>query len=132
MVVFMIVGKSEPLYEADIGAASDDLSYLHQFILHSSLDMLSTVVWSNSSTYLKNIDRFNSLQVSAYITPGGMTFLLLHNGKNEDIIKAFFTDMNEVYVKYLMNPFAIYDSPIISPQFDIQVRNIAKRHFNDS
>jgi hypothetical protein len=132
MVVFMIVGKSEPLYEADIGAVSDDLSYLHQFILHSSLDMLSTVLWSNSSTYLKNIDRFNSLQVSAYITPGGMTFLLLHNGKNEDIIKAFFTDMNEVYVKYLMNPFAIYDAPIISPQFDIQVGNIAKRHFNES
>ena len=128
----MIVGKSEPLYEADIGASNDDLSYLHQFILHSSLDMLNIVVWNNSSTYLKNIDRFNSLQVSAYITPGGMTFLLLHNGKNEDVIKNFFTDVNEVYVRYLMNPFAIYDSPIISPQFDTTVRNIAKRHFNES
>ena len=132
MVVFMIVGKSEPLYEADIGAATDDLSYLYQFILHSSLDMLHTVVWNNPSTYLKNIDRFNALQVSAFVTPGGMTFLLLHSGKNEETMKNFFTDVNEVYVKYLMNPFAVYDSPIVSPQFDMRIRSLAKMHFSES
>lgn len=127
----MIVGKSEPLYEADIGSSGDDLAYLHQFILHSSLDMLHATMWNNPQTYLKNIDRFNALQVSAYISPGGITFLLLYKSLNEEIIKSFFTEVNEIYVKYLMNPFSIYDSPIISPQFDIQVRMVAKKHLNE-
>lgn len=92
------------------------------------------------------MDRFNSLLVSAYVTPGiglfsstlpmemletmivgGAVFLLLHNGKNEDAVRGFFTEVHDIYVKYLMNPFTIPDSPIISPQFDSFVRNIAKR-----
>ena len=55
MVVFMIVGKSEPLYEIEIskgvGDVGDELSYLHQFILFSSLDMINSAMWTNNSTY---------------------------------------------------------------------------------
>jgi hypothetical protein len=54
MVVFMIVGKSEPLYELEFGKTgaegSDELAYLHQFILFSSLDMINSAMWVNSST----------------------------------------------------------------------------------
>ncbi len=34
MVVFMIVGRSDPMFEIDLGSSTkDDLAYLHQFIL---------------------------------------------------------------------------------------------------
>lgn len=54
MVVFMIVGKSDPIFELEYGKMSegtDEVQYLHQFILYSSLDMINNAaLWSNSST----------------------------------------------------------------------------------
>lgn len=54
MVVFMIVGKSEPLYELEYGRqgeSTEDVAYLHEFILYSSLDMINNAaLWSNSAT----------------------------------------------------------------------------------
>jgi hypothetical protein len=54
MVVFIIIGKTDPLYELEIGKplteSGDDLSYLHQFILFSSLDMVNSTMWTNNST----------------------------------------------------------------------------------
>ena len=55
VVIFAIIGKSEPLYEAEIlpaaaGAGEEELAYLHQFILHASLDMVQSAMWSNNST----------------------------------------------------------------------------------
>ena len=124
----MIIGNNEPIYEAEMGASADELSYLHQFILHSSLDMLQSAVWSNSQTYLKVIDRFNSLQVSAFVTLGGATFLMLHNGKSDDVLRAFFTDAYDIYTKYIMNPFTRFNAPIVSPQFDVQIKLISKKY----
>ena len=76
---------------------------------------------------MKVVDRFNSLLISAYVTPGGAILLLLHNGKHEDAVRAFFVEVHDMYVKYLMNPFSKPDEPILSPQFDSFVRGIAKR-----
>lgn len=74
------------------------------------------------------MDKFNNLLVSSYVTQGGKQFLLLHNGaKNEDAVRAFFTEVHELYVKYLMNPFAVVDGPIVSPQFNAHVKHLAKR-----
>lgn len=53
VVIFAIIGKSEPLYEAEIvpaGAGEEELAYLHQFILHASLDMVQGAMWSNNAT----------------------------------------------------------------------------------
>lgn len=54
MVVFMIIGKTEPLFEIEFGKAvgdvADELAYLHQFILYSSLDMTNSAMWTNNST----------------------------------------------------------------------------------
>lgn len=54
MVVFVIVGKSEPIYQLEVGKstgdATDELAYLHQFILFSSLDLINTTMWTNSAT----------------------------------------------------------------------------------
>lgn len=50
----MIVGKSEPLYEIEFGRTPgetvDELAYLHQFILYSSLDMINSTMWTNNAT----------------------------------------------------------------------------------
>ena len=52
VVIFAIIGKSEPLYEAEIvpaGPGEEELAYLHQFILHASLDMVQSAMWSNNA-----------------------------------------------------------------------------------
>ena len=68
--------------------------------------------------------------MSAYVTPGGTSFLLLNNGKPEDPVRNFFVDVHEVYAKYILNPFVSFYEPIISPQFDSLVRSSAKRYLN--
>lgn len=73
------------------------------------------------------VDKFNFLLVSAYATLGGKVFLMLHNGKSEDAVRAFFTEAHELYVKYMVNPFSLADSQIVSPHFDNQIRNLGKR-----
>jgi hypothetical protein len=77
--------------------------------------------------YLRVIDRFNNYVISAYITPGGMRFLLLHDGHKEDSVRNYFVECHELYTKNMMNPFADFDAPIVSRAFDNQVKSISKR-----
>ena len=130
----MIVGKSDPLYETQLTplknretAQNDELAYLHQFVLHSSLDMVQSAMESNAATYLKVVDRFNNSQVSAYVTPGGAIFLLLHNGKAEDVTRNFFIETHELYVRHITNPLIQLDAPIVSPKFDEMLHRIAQK-----
>ncbi len=67
------------------------------------------------------------MAISGYVTQGGKIFLLLHNGKSEDNVRAFFVESHELYVKYLMNPFVEVDGPVTSPLFNGAVRNLAKK-----
>ncbi len=76
---------------------------------------------------MKVVDKFNYLAISGYVTQGGKIFLLLHNGKSEDNVRAFFVESHELYVKYLMNPFVDIDGPVTSPQFNGVIRNLAKK-----
>ena len=85
-------------------------------------------MWTNPLNYLKVIDRFNALQVSAYVTPGGAALLLLHSGRAEEAVRLFFVEAHEMYVKYLMNPLVEYNEPITSPLFDTNIRLIAKKY----
>jgi hypothetical protein len=84
-------------------------------------------------SFLRVIDRFNTLLVSAYITPGGTVMLLLHNGRTpEDNVRSFFTEAAELFAKHIMNPFAVLDAPMTltngcSPAFDVHIRATAKR-----
>ena len=78
-----------------------------------------------------------------------MKFILLHESKNEEGIKAFFMEIWENYVKAsivsllcarlstltvlafyqtMMNPFHRSDRPISSPVFDARVRASAKKN----
>lgn len=139
MSVFMIVGRNEPLYEADLssvgnsssggGRASsgEESAHLNQFIVHSALDMVERKQWSTPANYLRLVDKFNEQNVSAFLTAGGAKLMLLHDGRTDDAIRTFFAEVHEVYVKLLMNPFYAYDSPVISPAFDQRVKALARK-----
>ena len=149
---FLIVGKDDrPLYEAEWQVHSNVLSavpsssgvappglggqlsgrdssqHLNQFILHSSLDIVDELLWKSTSTQLKVIESHKDHMVSAYITPGGVRFLMLHESRNEDSLKQFFVDVHELYIKMLMNPFYDLNSPITSHTFDARVRALGQR-----
>ena len=48
-------------------------------------------------------------------------------GKSDDAVRAFFVEVHELFVKYLVNPFAAVDGPIVSPLFNQHVKLLAKR-----
>lgn len=54
-------------------------------------------------------------------------FMLLHDQKSEDSIKSFFTEVYELYIKILMNPFYEKNAPIANPSFDNRVKLVARR-----
>jgi hypothetical protein len=69
------------------------------------------------------------IQVSAFITAAQMKFLLLHDGKSDDTVKAFFKDVYEVYLRLVLNPFFTPTSRIMSTAFDRKVRALARSYF---
>jgi len=129
--VFVIVGKNDkPIYETEHNnLQKKDLAMQHsQFIIHSALDTVDEAVWKSSQMFLKVVDKYNDLNISAFVTAGNTRFMLLHDFRNEDGIKTFFTEVYELYVKILLNPFYIPNSPIASPTFDARVKILSKRH----
>lgn len=91
------------------------------------------------------VDRFNEWYVSAFASPSGVRFLLLHDTTLQDNIRSFFTEVGELYIKVsiyfcfflsslytlvqcLLNPFYSINSPINSPVFDARVRQLAKKY----
>ena len=57
-------------------------------------------------------------------------FLLLHQGKvGEEAIKHFFSDLYELYVKTVMNPFYEPCTKINFPAFDKRVKELCKSYF---
>lgn len=87
-MAFMIIGHlGAPVYELLDFAATrrEDVARNAQFLLHASLDSVDLAAASpaTSSTYLKVVDRHQEQLVSAYVTPGGARFLVLHDARNE-------------------------------------------------
>lgn len=97
-------------------------------IANASLDVIEEVVRKESIMYLKSVDKFNEWTVSAFVTPGNMKFVLLHEARNDDGIKTFFNEVWELYVKTMLNPFHTAHTPIRSPVFDARVRASAKKY----
>ena len=87
-MAFMIIGPTQPLFELlDFsGSKREDLARASQFLLHAALDCVDLAVLDKkflNSTYLQVVDRHNEQVVSAYVTPGGARFLVLHDMKFE-------------------------------------------------
>ena len=67
VLLFLIVGKNEPLFEAEIhkrGAAgnSDAVARQNYFVVHSALDLVEKACWSTQSvskeSKLSSIEKF--------------------------------------------------------------------------
>ncbi|THH14964.1 hypothetical protein EW146_g5443 [Bondarzewia mesenterica] len=111
---------------ARVGGGQD--RHVIQMIANASLDVIEEVVRRNNGMYLKAVDKFNEWTVSAFITPGNMKFILLHEAKNDEGIRSFFTDVWELYIKTMLNPFHTAHTPIRSAVFDTRVRASAKKY----
>ncbi|KAL3763993.1 hypothetical protein ACHAW5_007612 [Stephanodiscus triporus] len=113
-VLFVIVGKNEPLFEAEIdtslsstggtpGGVTQQQSEMstrqNYFVLHSALDLVEKSAWTTNSMYLRVVDKVNQQQVSTFLTAANVKFMLLHGGKGEEVIKNFFNEVYGYYVK---------------------------------
>eukprot|EP00392_Amoebophrya_sp_AT5.2_P010994 g11069.t1 len=143
--ILYIVKESEPLYELDLSTSGrrDDSPHLDQFIAAASLDeldqSLATSSSSSSSSYasstqnfFKTVDTFNDFVVSAFVTPGGLKFLLLHRrNSGDDLLKSFLQDTAELFVTcVLVNPFYTPFTrvpPVLQGLLDARVQKLGRR-----
>ncbi|KAH3762617.1 trafficking protein particle complex subunit 2 [Pelomyxa schiedti] len=134
--MFVIVGTNDnPIYEADFSAPKQESMHLNHFILHSALDLVDEQKWKVKDMYLKAVDRFAKMSISAWVTSGHVKFLLLHNKEEDSTVKfdtairTFFTEVHELYLKVLLNPFYVPNTTITSTAFDTKVRRLGQRIF---
>lgn len=105
-LLFLIVGRNEPLYSAEFGkppgtpATAQTISRQNYIVMHSALDLVDKSAWVNSNMYLKVVDQVNHQLVSTFLTACHVKFMLLHTGKCDDnAIRNFFNDIYELYTK---------------------------------
>lgn len=149
VLYFAIVGQDDnPLYETSLNLTNnnniqstttqqqrskDDLS---QFIIHASLDIIQHKYYNTTMLYLKQVDKFNDIIVSAFVTNTYTKFILLHDNvlisNNDNNIKLFFNNIYEIYVKYIMSPFYTHNTHINNTTFYNHVKRCALRYLNMS
>lgn len=78
--------------------------------------------------YLKKVDSYEKYSVLAWVTASNAKFLLLTERSDAESARQFFTDVHELYLKVLMNPFYDPGTRITTPGFEARVRKLAQRH----
>lgn len=145
---FSIIGtRDNPLYELEFSSFklatapgksqfSASIKEILPFITNSSLDLIDDSQWTSSGFYLGKIDLFYGLMVNAFVTQGNIKFILCYDlpsnlgaQKHDDnLIKQFFVEANDLYVKCLLNPFYSVNDAILSPEFDLKVKLLARKY----
>lgn len=54
--------------------------------------------------------------------------MVVHDGRHEDGMRHFLNDVHSLYLKVLLNPFFKPYSRIASPEFDANVKVLARRY----
>ncbi|EGO57907.1 hypothetical protein NEUTE1DRAFT_81939 [Neurospora tetrasperma FGSC 2508] len=160
---FAIIGTQDnPLFEYEFGTSkqggdgmarfTEQARQLNQFIIHSSLDIVEEVQWTNGQMYLKLVDRFFTSYISCFLTASNIKFLLLHqppssstltggtsrtstsiaanptSPQTEEAIRNFFAEVYENYVKAIMSPFYRTNMEIRSPVFRARVAAAGRKY----
>ena len=126
--VFIMVGKLDnPIYEAEFTDKKEENRHLNQFIIHSALDMVAESMWATNTMFLRTVDKFNDMLISAFVTAGGIRMMMLHDARNEENIRDFFQEVYKLYVRVAMNPFYEPSSQIKSSAFDRKTRALAQK-----
>lgn len=153
---FAIIGtRDNPIYELELSSFkssaksvpgesqfSPKIKELLPFITNSSLDLIEDAQWTTGGFHLGKVDSFYGLLVSAFVTQGNIKFVLccdsagsggvesvLLGSKHDDgVIKQFFVETYDYYVKALLNPFYSVNDPLVSPDFDYRIKSLARKY----
>ena len=81
-LLFVIVGKNEPLYEYNKVQAADSVTRQNYFVLHSALDLVEKAAYTTTNMYLKVVDKVRGAARSFF------TFIYLSGGLHAAIAAA--------------------------------------------
>lgn len=114
----------------DLNQESDypTMAIHEQFLLFASLDILDVYKKDSTPTFCRIIERLKDAFISAYVTPGNIKFLLLHDTTNDDNIKSFFVETHEAWIKWRLNP--LFDEVKCIKEkssFDVKIRQLVRK-----
>lgn len=152
----MIGTRDNPIYELEFGSFKSSSSSAGQaqfslkvkellpFIANLALDLIEDAQWTSGKFHLGRVDSFYGIVVIGFVTQGNIKFvlcceqgptssgleLMMTGSKQQDdtAIRQFFTEMYDLYVKALLNPFYGFNDAVVSPDFDHRAKLLAKKY----
>ncbi|KAL0230382.1 hypothetical protein PCE1_003942 [Barthelona sp. PCE] len=140
--VFNIVGKDDfLLFSRPFVALQDEELHVDQFIIHASIDSIKEAMMCTDDLFLKCISVFGNSHVFGFVGVSGVMYILYCErnpndssapslSKIEDNTRSFMTEIHQLYVKLLLNPLYIPNTPILSLSFLQKVDQLAAKYFS--